>query len=232
MQKPPSGDGKNCLRFIRGHSAMENKVIEIIEKHPRAIRWMHWINFPMIMIMIWSGIQIYWANIAYLPIPKFIENFFDIPSNLANGLGWHFFLMWIFILNGLLFVSYLWITGEWRTLRPGRGAFKDAILVTLHELHLRKTAPHSENKFNAAQRIAYSSVIFMGAGSVITGLAIYKPAQLHLLTTLVGGYEAARLEHFCLMIGFILFFLIHVSEVMRAGWNNFRAMVTGYEIKK
>ena len=34
-------------------------------KHPRAIRWFHWINFPLISIMIWSGALIYWANDVY-----------------------------------------------------------------------------------------------------------------------------------------------------------------------
>ena len=24
-------------------------------KHPRAIRWFHWVNFPLLAIMIWSG---------------------------------------------------------------------------------------------------------------------------------------------------------------------------------
>ncbi len=23
-------------------------------KHPRAVRWMHWINFPLLFVMIWS----------------------------------------------------------------------------------------------------------------------------------------------------------------------------------
>ena len=34
-------------------------------KHPRAIRWMHWINAPLLTIMIWSGLLIYWANDVY-----------------------------------------------------------------------------------------------------------------------------------------------------------------------
>ena len=38
---------------------------------------------------------------------------------------------------------------------------------------------------------------------------------------------AARFEHFLLAFGYVLFFLIHVA---RAGWNNFRAMVSGYEL--
>jgi thiosulfate reductase cytochrome b subunit len=32
--------------------------------------------------------------------------------------------------------------------------------------------------FNGAQRIAYTGVILMGAGSLLTGLAIYKPTQV------------------------------------------------------
>ena len=70
----------------------------------------------------------------------------------------------------------------------------------------------------------------MGVGSLLTGLAIYKPVQFAWLTSLLGGYEWARFEHFWLTIGYVLFFLVHVAQVIKAGWNNFRAMVTGYEI--
>ena len=71
----------------------------------------------------------------------------------------------------------------------------------------------------------------MGAGSLLSGLAIYKPAQLHWLTTALGGYEMARWEHFWLMMGFCGFFLVHVVQVILAGWNNFRSMVSGVEIQ-
>lgn len=37
----------------------------IEKKHPLAIRWFHWINFPVLMVMIWSGLLIYWAHPAY-----------------------------------------------------------------------------------------------------------------------------------------------------------------------
>jgi thiosulfate reductase cytochrome b subunit len=40
----------------------------------------------------------------------------------------------------------------------------------------------------------------------------------------------AREEHFALTVGYVLFFLIHIAQAIRAGWNNFRAMVTGYEL--
>ena len=34
-------------------------------KHPLAIRWFHWLNFPLVAAMIWSGTLIYWANAVY-----------------------------------------------------------------------------------------------------------------------------------------------------------------------
>jgi thiosulfate reductase cytochrome b subunit len=50
------------------------------------------------------------------------------------------------------------------------------------------------------------------------------------LTTLLGGYEWARWEHFWLMVLFVLFFAVHVIQVLLAGWGNFRSMITGYDI--
>jgi thiosulfate reductase cytochrome b subunit len=86
-------------------------------------------------------------------------------------------------------------------------------------------------KYNGAQKIAYTAIIGMGAGSLATGLAIYKPTQAHYLTSLLGGYEMARWEHFWLTMGFCAFFLLHVGQVIKTGWNNFRGMVNGYEIR-
>ena len=70
----------------------------------------------------------------------------------------------------------------------------------------------------------------MGVGSLLTGLAIYKPTQLHVVTTLLGGYEMARWFHFWLTLSYVGFFLVHIAQVISAGWSNFRAMIIGYQI--
>ena len=87
-----------------------------------------------------------------------------------------------------------------------------------------------QGRYNAAQRITYTLIILMGAASVLTGLAIYKPIQLAWLTTLLGGYQWARWEHFWLTMGYVGFFAIHIGQVIRAGWPNFRAMLCGYDL--
>jgi thiosulfate reductase cytochrome b subunit len=146
-------------------------------------------------------------------------------------MAYHFVFMWLFFLNGFVYVLYTIMSGEWRYLLPNRHSFKEAWQVLLHDLHIRKAKPE-QGKYNAAQRIAYSAIIIMGIGSIITGLAIYKPVQLYWLVWLCGGYTFARIFHFALTIGYVLFFVIHIIQVILAGWNNFRAMITGFEVKK
>ena len=211
---------------------------KIVKKHPLAIRWFHWINFPAIAIMIWSGLLIYWANDVYgvkiggKELIKFFPDSFykalHIPFHLAQGMAYHFVFMWLFLINGVAYVLYTFISGEWKYLLPNKNSFKQAWLVLLHDLHIRKQAPPF-TKYNSAQQIAYTAIIVMGFGSILTGLAIYKPIQFGWLVWLLGGYEAARLEHFILTIGYCLFFAIHILQVIRAGWKNFQSMVTGFE---
>jgi thiosulfate reductase cytochrome b subunit len=54
--------------------------------------------------------------------------------------------------------------------------------------------------------------------------------QFGWLTAMLGGYAAARVEHFLLTLGYCAFFVVHIAQVIRAGWNNFRSMVTGFEV--
>jgi thiosulfate reductase cytochrome b subunit len=252
------------------------------KKHPLAIRWFHWLNFPVLFLMIWSGLMIYWANRVFLPNlkifghsigPLFPDSWyaFDAPRwwphwlgwmltpgtddngvahhylwnlsfRLAEGMSWHFTFAWIFAINGIAYVLYLIVSGSWRELLPKPAAFKEAILVVLHDLYLyRKPLPI--RKYNAAQQIAYTGVIFMGALMLFTGLAIYKPSEQSWAAHLVGWwaakpggevgvtpYSVARFLHFWTTMAFLGFFLVHVGQVVKTGWNNFRAMVTGYEL--
>ncbi|MBV8811325.1 MAG: cytochrome b/b6 domain-containing protein [Acidobacteriaceae bacterium] len=203
-------------------------------KHLVAIRWFHWINFPLLFLMIWSGILIYWAYPIYrlgplVFFPKWFYSTFHIDHRLADGMALHFFFMWFFVVNGVAYIIYTLVSGEWRLLLPRSwSAFQDAWYVVLHDLHLRREIPAQE-KYNAAQQISYTAIILMGVGSVLTGFAIYKPAQLAWLAAMFGGYPNARAIHFILTIGYVLFFVVHVMQVILAGWNNFRSMVIGYE---
>lgn len=214
------------------------KVLE--RKHPLAIRWFHWLNFPLLFLMIWSGLLIYWANPVYrvgigdqtllkLTVDQSVYRKLHVNNRLAEGMALHFFFMWFFTVNGILYVAYTAFSGEWRHLIPNRQSFREAWQVVLHDLHIRKE-PLPRRKFNGAQQISYTGIIIMGLGSLLTGLAIYRPVQFAWLATLFGGYQMSRFFHFWITMGYLAFFVVHIAQVVKAGWNNFRAMVTGREV--
>src|ERR1700722_17977599 len=97
--------------------------IRLEKKHPLAIRWMHWVNFPVLFTMIWSGLVIYWndsepgwthphevyrVGVGSLTVVHFFPEWFwkaiNAPYHVTEGLGYHFFFAWIFALNGFLYV--------------------------------------------------------------------------------------------------------------------------------
>ncbi len=211
------------------------------EHHPRAIRWMHWINFPILTVMIWSGLRIYWANDVYaltiagktvFPFfPEAVYETLELNRKLAKGLAFHFSFGWVFTLNGLAYLGYLAVSGQWRHIVPDRKAVRESGQVVLHDLHLRGEAP-PQGRYNAAQRISYTIIVLLGILIVATGFAMYKPAQLHLLTSAFGGYETARAIHFGTTLAFMAFFVVHIAQVAKAGWSNFASMVTGYKIEE
>jgi thiosulfate reductase cytochrome b subunit len=215
--------------------------VRVRRKHPLTIRWCHWVNFPILFVMIWSGLLIYWANDEYALhwgdkvffhfFPDSVYHLLHLDSRLAEGMSVHFAFMWLFGLNGVLYVLYNLVSGEWRQLMPDRNSLVEARDVILSHFWLAREPEHSGN-FNGMQRMTYLAIICMGFGSLVTGLAIYKPAQLYWIVSLLGGYAWARTEHFGLTLGFLAFFVVHIFEVARAGWNNFRSMVTGYEAMK
>lgn len=204
--------------------------ITVTEKHSLILRVTHWLNVLFLSLMIWSGILIAWADQTYYVIPSSIGPF-QIHHRLAEGMGWHFFIMWPFVINGLFYITYQSITGGWRELVPTTETFRNLLPFIKNDL-MGKKSHFSQEKFNPAQKIAYTGAILMGFFAVLTGLAIYKPVQLKYLTFFFFGYEIARLLHFAFMVGFLFFITIHIIQVIRAGWNNLRAMIAGFEINE
>jgi thiosulfate reductase cytochrome b subunit len=45
---------------------------------------------------------------------------------------------------------------------------------------------------------------------ILSGTAIWKPVQSYPLELLFGGFQGARLVHFLMMAGIVLFLIVHV----------------------
>ena len=72
--------------------------------HPLPLRIMHWTNAVAIFIMVGSGWKIYDDEVIFgwLHFPDALT----IGKWAQHGLQWHFFGMWIFVLNGLAYFTY------------------------------------------------------------------------------------------------------------------------------
>ena len=190
--------------------------------HPLPIRLMHWTNAVAIFIMIGSGWKIYNDDVIFgwLHIPDFLT----IGKWAQHGLQWHFFGMWIFVLNGLAYLTYGLATGRFRRkLLPI--SVRD-ILRTVGEA-LRFQLGHDDlTHYNAVQKILYLGIILIGILIVISGLALWKPVQFSELAALFGSFQTIRLVHFLCMAAIVGFLVVHISLALLVP-RSLAAMITG-----
>ena len=65
----------------------------------------------------------------------------------------------------------------------------------------------------------------------ISGLALWRPAQLSILVTLLGGFQGVRIVHFAAMCALLAFLPGHLLLVALSGWRSFSSMLTGFEVE-
>src|SRR4030081_1246879 len=150
--------------------------VQPVKRHHWIVRLTHWMTFVLLAGMILSGLQIYGAYARfgerdgpyYAPNP-FQDHGFPAWSRLggwlAGGLNWHFALMWPLIAGGLLYLSYLAASGEWRSLLFRPRDVRGAIEMQKYSLRLRKDHP-PQGKHNPLQKAAYTFIILLGVRAV------------------------------------------------------------------
>ncbi len=217
-------------------NAIERKRTEPITvayEHPWVVRVAHWLGAVAVVVMITSGLQIFRAFPSFGPkIPQ--ENFFVPPKAITLGgwlggaLQWHFTFMWIFVGSGLMYVIYQVVTGHWRQVLFLPRDIKGVWPMARHYFLFGKKPPVLA-AYNPLQKLAYTSTVFFGLMSMLTGMVLFKPAQFWWLTILFGGFRLTRVWHFVSMCGFVAFIPGHLIMVALHGWNNFYSMITGWK---
>jgi thiosulfate reductase cytochrome b subunit len=190
--------------------------------HPLSLRIMHWTNAVAIFIMIGSGWKIYNDDVIF--------GFLHFPDSIVigkwaqYGLQWHFFGMWIFVLNGVAYFIYGVATGRFR-----RKLFPISIrevIATVGEA-LRFRLGHDDlTHYNAVQKVLYLGIMAVGILIVITGLCLWKPVQFSELADLFGSFQTIRLIHFLCMTAIVAFLIVHVTLAVLVP-QSLLAMLTG-----
>jgi thiosulfate reductase cytochrome b subunit len=186
------------------------------------VRIAHWLNVIAVLIMITSGWAIYNAS------PVFESFSFPDPITLggwlAGALQWHFAAMWLFALNGLVYVAYGILSGHFR--RKLLPIWPGAVLRDVLAAFRGRLAHEDLSVYNAAQRAAYLGLVCLLIVLVATGLVLWKPVQFYWYGQYIGDYEGARLLHFFAMSGVGLIVVVHVVMVALVP-RTFPSMFTG-----
>jgi thiosulfate reductase cytochrome b subunit len=189
--------------------------------HPLYVRITHWINALAILIMIGSGWQIYNGSPLF---PFTFPPSITLGGWLAGGILWHLAGMWLLIVNGIVYVTLGFATGHLRRkLLPIRA--RD-VAGDLAAAATGRLSHDDLTRYNAVQKLLYAGILLTGVVIVLSGLAIWKPVQLRELTLLFGGYEGARIVHFCAMTAIVLFLILHIIMALLVP-KSLRAMIKG-----
>jgi thiosulfate reductase cytochrome b subunit len=235
---PTSGSVAPAAKFISRHSAV--------------VRVTHWITAVCFLALLVTGVEIlishprfYWGETGNVLTPPLFQ--LPIPASratvptgygyvLPDQNGWsrylHFQAAWLAVLTGLLYFVFGLLNGHFRrNLLPARSDLDWQALSTVIARHLsfRPANEAEAYSYNVLQRLTYLLVIFVLFPLVIwTGLAM-SPAiasAFPAVVTVLGGQQSARTIHFFDSVFLLLFFLVHVTMVGRAGFRNrMRAMI-------
>jgi thiosulfate reductase cytochrome b subunit len=169
------------------------------------------------------------------PSARAFPSWATIPGRqwLSLARNWHLFFGWIFVLNGIAYVTYSVISGHLRRDLLPTAAELRAIGRSIKD-HLRFKHPTGEaaRRYNVLQNLAYLTVIF-GLLPLIVVAGVAMSPRLNAVfgggwVDLLGGRQSARTLHFVAAFSLVGFVLVHVFEVIVTGlWNNLRSMITG-----
>src|SRR2546427_9618102 len=143
-----------------------------VKRHHWIVRLTHWLTFVVLAGMIMSGLQIYtaYARFGERDGPSYVNAFEGhgfprwsrLGGWLAGGLNWHFTLMWPLIAGGVVYLSYLVVSGEWRSLLFRPREICGAIEMQKYYLWLRNEHP-PQGKNNPPHQDAYTIILPRGA---------------------------------------------------------------------
>ena len=201
---------------------------------PAWLGWQHFLNMFFILFVIRTG----WIIRSKKRPPAFWTptRFRIFRSKPAKRMGlYHWFhiqMDFLWVLNGVVFVVLLIVTGQWMRIVPTSWEiFPNALSAGLQYASLDWPTDNAWVNYNSLQVLAYFTTVFIAAPIAIkTGLRLSPiwPEQgwLHR----VFPEQLARTLHVGVMFYFFVFIVIHVTLVMTTGaLRNLNMMYAGNE---
>ena len=185
--------------------------MKIVPSQTIAAKVFHWINLISVTTMLLSGLQIYNANPVFggregLHIPPILL----LGGWLAGGRDWHFAAMNLFAANLLAYGVYVLISRRWKTR-----------FVGVKDVQAMASSRSPQRKAYALHRLAYTAIVPVLVGAIVSGVGMYKPAQFDWILKLASNdWQILRTVHFMTVPIVLVFVVVHVALVWRVGARN------------
>lgn len=172
-----------------------------------AAKAFHWINIITLLLMMTSGLRIYNANPVFGGREGWhFPSILVIGGGLAEGRDWHFAIMWLYALNLLGYGLYVFITRRWQHR-----------FASSNDLKAVQVSQNEKRRTYAWHRLVYTAIVPILLLAIASGLAMYKPVQLHWLAALFGSWQTLRTVHFITVPTVLLFTFAHSLLALRVG---------------
>lgn len=183
---------------------------------PAWLGWQHFFNVFLMVLIIRTGLQV--------RTEKRPSVFWSPRSNnrrkISLNLWFHQSLDILWLVNGVIFVVLLFLTGQWMRIVPTSWeVFPNAVSAGLQYVSLDWPTENGWVNYNALQQLAYFVTVFLAAPlAAITGVRMSGVWPKN-ATGLNKAYpvEWARAVHFPVMLYFVAFIAVHVFLVFATG---------------
>lgn len=203
-----------------GHSALPPGTPD---GFPWWLGWLHFFNSLLMLLIVRTGWQIrtttrpeaYWTRNN-----KGLIRTKNPPTRIGLPLWFHLTLDSLWVLNGVIYVVLLFVSGHWGRLVPTSwDVFPNAISTGLLYATLEWPTENGWISYNALQMLLYFFTVFVAAPlAILTGIRM-SPAWSVRLKRLSAVYPVAwaRKVHFPVMIYFVGFVVVHALLVAFTG---------------
>ena len=183
---------------------------------PAWIGWQHFFNVFLMVLIIRSGLRIrretrpeaFWT-------PKW-----NSKRKISLTIWFHQSLDILWLVNGVIFVVLLFVTGQWMRLVPTSWeVFPNALSAALQYVSLDWPTENGWVNYNSLQQLAYFTTVFIAAPlAAVTGARMSGiwPKNAEALNK-AYPIEIARAVHFPVMLYFVAFIAVHVALVFATG---------------
>jgi thiosulfate reductase cytochrome b subunit len=176
-------------------------------KQAAFIKLTHSITIVSLVIMIGSGLRIYNANPVFggqngAVFPKT----WVLGGGLSDARNWHFSAMWIFSINLLIYGIYIFVTKRW-----------EKRFLSSADVKALKESQNAKRKAYAWHRLVYTGIVPILLLAIVSGIAMYKPAQFDWLSGLFINWQILRTVHFMTVPIVLLFTLAHAILGLKVG---------------